>query len=102
MPDILIRGMEMPRTCNDCLICCEHSMLYKAITDRRSPNCPLVELPEHGDLKDADYIRNKLCEMYKSDTLENDHFYGNAALDNVLYTMNNAPVIVPASEEVEA
>ena len=39
---VYIKNMGMPKTCNDCLICCEHSMLYKAITDRRSPKCPLI------------------------------------------------------------
>ena len=46
MPDVIIKGMEMPENCNECLICCEHSMLYKAITDRRSPDCPLSPAPE--------------------------------------------------------
>ena len=54
---ILIKGMEMPKTCDECLINCGRSMLYIGITDRRSPNCPLVEIPTpHGRLADLDQI----------------------------------------------
>ena len=47
---VLIRGMRFPKTCDECLINCGHSMLYINITDRRSPYCPLIELPPHGRL----------------------------------------------------
>ena len=54
---ILIRGMRFPKTCDECLINCGHSMLYIGVTDRRSPNCPLVEIPTpHGRLIDADEL----------------------------------------------
>ena len=39
MSDILIKGMEMPKNCND---------------------CPIIELPPHSDLVD----RNKLLAEY--------------------------------------
>ena len=48
---VIVKNMEMPKTCDECLINCGHSMLYIGITDRRSPNCPLVEIPTpHGRL----------------------------------------------------
>ena len=54
---VLIRGMRFPKTCDECLINCGRSMLYIGITDRRSPNCPLVEIPTpHGRLIDADEL----------------------------------------------
>lgn len=54
---VLIRGMRFPKTCDECLINCGRSMLYIGITDRRSPNCPLVEIPTpHGRLADLDQI----------------------------------------------
>ena len=62
---ILIRGMRFPKTCDECLINCGHSMLYIGITDRRSPNCPLVEIPTpHGRLIDADAIQNYNVETF--------------------------------------
>ena len=48
---ILIRGMRFPKTGDECLINCGHSMLYINITDRRSPDCPLIDIPTpHGRL----------------------------------------------------
>ena len=45
MADILIRGMEMPKDCGKCFV-----------GDRTicADACPLVELPPHGRLIDAD------------------------------------------------
>lgn len=71
MADILIRGMEMPKTCADC----HDADLPTAIAwlgakcpwstgiippgtydlrNGRHPDCPIVELPPHGDLIDLD------------------------------------------------
>lgn len=51
---ILIKGMELPKNCNQCLINCEHSQLYIGIKDKRADECPLIEIPPHGRLIDAD------------------------------------------------
>ena len=63
MADILIRGMEMPKTCGDCPLSAlrmdckltgrdiSHDWMKRKIPDW----CPLVPLPEgHGRLIDAD------------------------------------------------
>lgn len=60
---ILIRGMRFPKTCDECLINCGRSMLYIGITDRRSPSCPLIELPPHGRLIDATFEENHYASM---------------------------------------
>lgn len=62
--NILIRGMEMPKKCLTCP-CLEYNMFDDDIdgycktlktkitnSDKRHPNCPLIELPPHGDLVD--------------------------------------------------
>ena len=49
---VLIRDMEMPTNCDVCFMrdACEYSMpLGKRLTE-----CPLVEIPPHGRLIDAD------------------------------------------------
>lgn len=73
MPDILIRGMEMPKSCEDChdadlptsiawleAKCpCAYGMNKPGVYDlrhKRHPDCPLVELPQHGDLIDVSKI----------------------------------------------
>ena len=70
MSDMVIRGMEMPKSCldeksvNDCPIVgiCQ---IYKntpypekrdKFFEQRLEGCPLVELPPHGDLKDYNNI----------------------------------------------
>ena len=65
MADILIRGMEMPKTCGDCPLSAlrmdckltgrdiSHDWMKRKIPDW----CPLVPLPEgHGRLVDADAL----------------------------------------------
>lgn len=69
---ILIQGMDMPKNCAECKMwsICEclndfedfESICY-AVEDGdlvRDKNCPLIELPPHGDLVD----RNKLLAEY--------------------------------------
>ena len=80
MADILIR-MEMPKTCADCHDAdlptaiawlgakCPwaHGIIDPGVYDlrhERHPDCPLHELPEHGDLIDRDELnkcRKEFC-----------------------------------------
>jgi len=96
MPDILIRGMEMPTSCGKCRfagVCGVHPVdewpdLESIITNdvigvdgERDKGCPLVPLPSHGDLIDRDALPLGRVEWEDID---------------------NATVIVPASEEENA
>ena len=59
MADILIRGMEMPKNCEDCRLSYsdEYGTTICAACDdcAYSVSCPLLPLPEgHGRLIDAD------------------------------------------------
>ena len=61
---VLIKGMKMPQNCDSCPMLYEYR--FCALTDdhassiewkmeeKRMPNCPLIELPDHGDLIDRD------------------------------------------------
>lgn len=104
MSDILIQGMEMPKTCAICKIrsCnsyCPLNIEIKFFFDPsntgfdfctgRHSDCPLHELPEHGDLID----RAPLVRTFNERA---DH-EGWAYLDDE--DLDDAPVIVPASEE---
>lgn len=65
---ILIKGMEMPKNCFDCPACSKgpmdwHCSLLEEVVYwgvERKPNCPLIEIPPHGDLVD----RNELLAEY--------------------------------------
>lgn len=73
MSDILIRGMEMPHDCSGCSVkvdpdtrqCCVDKHLFEetlsVLISRRDKDCPLHELPPHGDLhiKDGEIIEQQ-------------------------------------------
>ena len=70
MADILIRGMEMPKRCEDCMCyrreighayCTIISVNVLGDGNARLVSCPLVELPEHGGLhiKDGEVIEQQ-------------------------------------------
>ena len=95
---ILIRGMEMPKNCYGCcffhqvdywnrdneadiLSCCKRTG-EKTFDDfiKYLPNCPLVPVPPHGRLIDADELANSITgAIYHSD-------------------LRDAPTIIPAEE----
>ena len=90
---ILIRGMEMPTSCYFCEMyeadlywCCAAKRDIDNFDDydNRSSFCPLVSVPPHGRLIDAD----ALC-----DGLVSNH--------PVVIHAKCAPTIIPASEEGE-
>lgn len=65
---VLIKGMEMPTRCEDCFCFrrnAEYDYAYCNISsanvlghgNERLNNCPLVEIPPHGRLIDADELR---------------------------------------------
>lgn len=69
---VLIKGMEMPETCEKCgmhvamILFSDgkigHCMLLKGRADKR--NCPLVEIPPHGRLIDADALYDYMCKTH--------------------------------------
>ena len=87
MADILIRGMEMPPTGNYFMMVENEPGIEPNVTVwKRQQNgelkhfsfCPLVELPEHGDLIDRDALPQDRVEW-----------------EDVV----NAPVVIPANKE---
>ena len=59
---ILIKGMEMPKSCSVCRLFGEYgcpfigAVGYALTRGERNEDCPLVEVPPHGRLIDADKI----------------------------------------------
>lgn len=91
---ILIRGMEMPKTCDDCTISCDHDAHidgYRMVKPSRF--CPLIELPEeHGDLIDRDELRKKKWTIAWDD--------GKAEYYNA-EDIEAAPTVIPAEGRTE-
>lgn len=95
---ILIKGMEMPETCEKCRMHLAmfifsdgpigHCMLLKGKADKRK--CPLVPVPTpHGRLIDADDL-----EFYRTPSDKYEY-------EEVLYRhdINDAPTIIEAEGE---
>lgn len=101
MPDILIR-MEMPGHCFNCSTkidpdnrkCNIDGHVFEEtlskLTCRRDENCPLHELPPHGDLID----RNELLST-KTDPIHKTMIFGGQYVISE-DAIKNAPVVVPA------
>lgn len=88
MSDILIKGMEMPKSCSWCF-CMASCKLWKNIMApefNRHRNCPLVPVPAHGDLIDRDVLIKKARTQ----------FDWNDVVD--VEDIANAPTIIPATK----
>ena len=96
---ILIKGMEVPSSCYDCNCfikdsdgldyCC---LLMRDICDneKKEDDCPLIEVPPHGRLIDADAISEDDRQVYG--------FYNSYDLQQLL---DNCPTIIEAEVQDE-
>ena len=55
---VLIKGLKMPEKCNECWFCVdgEYCEAINEYFHEKPKSCPLVELPDHGDLIDRDEL----------------------------------------------
>lgn len=104
---VLIRGMEMPTSCGACpigdaLFCSlmpgvpalwkEYAIALE--TNRRHSNCPLVPVPEHGDLIDRQKLnkKKKYCFQTQGGAFPKSEWFIKAE------DLFDAPTIIPAEE----
>lgn len=94
---ILIKGMEMPKDCNKCPMTVDGYCRIigypngDAIIKRYKPLwCPLVEVPKHGRLIDADALETE-WEVLDEDGCVEMEYYSIEAIEN-------APTIIEAEE----
>lgn len=95
---ILVKGMEMPENCANCPICVamplgDYVVYHKcallnllASKRRRRNDCPLIPIPPHGRLIDADAIPFVQSE----DGWPDDYAYR--------YDINELPTVIEAEE----
>jgi len=66
MADLIIRGMEMPKTCHECVFgkyeVCGINLAIEG-KDAVTHYCPLIELPPHGRLIDADSLYKQVTKF---------------------------------------
>ena len=108
---ILIKGMKMPTSCLECPLTDGHSasclITEKSVyfsVDKRHDGCPLVPVPPHGRLIDADALADVFrgfIAMYDSCPFSQLSFPDKARRDELqsaLAEVINAPTIIPAEE----
>lgn len=98
---IMIKGMEMPKTCKECpfsdheawcLIPGDWRERYYMPKDERSKYCPLIELPPHGKLIDADRLL--------TDRMKSKYYHlpnGDTAIP--IIDIEHAPTVLEAEDE---
>ena len=103
---ILIKGMEMPKNCADCKLTdseyctCVLMAFYDddyyvgCYSIDRAPWCPLIELPPHGRLIDADAFFELLDGGYDLDFDEVPE-----TKRELLRMINDAPTIIEAEAD---
>ena len=113
MADILIRGMEMPKEgCKDCLLVKRGQVFDICPFLKREVNgnverggkpldCPLVPVPPHGRLIDADALMNLIREhSYPLTAHFNSTDYGMFTI-GIQQAVDETPTIIEAEEEQE-
>ena len=108
---VLIKGMEMPKNCHSCPMCLmrfcqagdrELSKQETRPNAKRPEDCPLVELPPHGRLIDADALR-LLYDFsgYKptGDMTEEEFDRLMCRLPVIRAIIDEAPTIIEAEED---
>ena len=103
---VLITGMEMPKGCATCPYCdrawnkpkCKAKSMQGRFMEQRlnldrtrQKWCPLVPIPEHGRLIDADALRIDYFVPSSTTIMPSYHYVSKAQIDN-------APTIIPAEE----
>jgi len=100
---ILIKGMEMPTKCADCLFidyfkgqwyCHSINDILETGSSKRDERCNLVPVPPHGDLIDRDaLIKDGWLNLHKEVIR-----MGGYAIHELPLKNPSIPVIIPAEE----
>ena len=102
---VLIKGMEMPTSCRECSLylqsmdsernvyenCAVTAKSYNWGLTTRPSDCPLIHVPPHGRLIDADALREDWHENG-----ENEYVYDT---NDFLESIDSVPTIIEAERQ---
>lgn len=99
---ILIKGLKMPKSCCDCIFDVWGACLININTEPKNKlthSCPLIELPDHGDLIDRDALRQEMrlsdsCKRCERDAYK-CQYYDEMTVMDVCERIDDAPVVIP-------
>lgn len=100
MSGIYFPGASMPLSCAPCKYrgWCAVWKENELPAHIRSKNCPLVEVPDHGRLINADALKEiEFCGLQTDKKI----IYQMGWNDAIEAIAKNAPTVIPASEEGE-
>lgn len=104
---VIVKGMDMPMCCDECPMLYEYR--FCALTDdhaksigwkteeKRMPNCPLIELPDHGDLVEKETAAAILKLAFPAADYD-----GLCRATQALQWLSDAPVVIPAERSEDA
>lgn len=113
MAGVYIKGMKMPENCWECKfekifsshadgIYCVCIIAGTHIDDGQEDWCPLVSVPDHGDLIDRDEMRKEMT-VFSNRRTEDAAMTGNRAIridwNDALDFIKSASVVIPADKE---
>ena len=119
---ILIKGMEMPKSCTSCplhrevkgfgtyvVACCPTGHGLGKIDDERLNNsrnsgyCPLIEVPKHGRLIDERWLKDAMATtleaLIKNPKMDAQEMHIIAAFDTLREMIDDAPTVIEAEGE---
>ena len=98
MSGVYIKGMEMPKNCDDCDFMEVHGEygnaecpfgIFIRCASEKNPDCPLIPVPDHGRLIDADAL---------DDTYEPLGIFSAGWTAAIKAVKETAPTIIPGEE----
>ena len=94
---ILIKGIEIPKNCKECFACKaelsqEKKVIYVCCFTQIG--CPLISVPSHGDLIDANKLI-ELCDIMADKCDDN----GMSIWHQFKTTVEWSPIVIPAEED---
>lgn len=104
---VYIKGMEMPRSCQSCFANEYQVCIFtdsNAAINEKLPDCPLVPVPEHGRLIDADALMLAIQEYideYSEIDEQGLHNEKWCAMKEATMSIEDTPTIIPADKEGE-
>lgn len=118
MSGVYIKDMKMPTRCCECRLSTCNSFKERPLCDvlveymsygeweaKRLDNCPLVSVPPHGRLKDADAlmmrISHEAMEAYMDGVCYGVH-PNQEYLDLLGEIIDDAPTVIPADQAEES
>ena len=105
---ILIKGLKMPKRCGECIfdVYSCGGCLINLNTEHKNElthSCPLVELPDHGDLIDRDALSREMYhEAFETDSAL-QKWDGGCWIRYKMFEKHRdaAPVVIPAERSEE-